>query len=54
MCTPVDTRAGRIWVGLPPRESGLLGELVERGEIGVELCHDPSVRWSLVSTRCVR
>ena len=40
---PVDTGDGRIWVGLPLRESGFLAELVNKGEVGVELCHDPSV-----------
>lgn len=40
---PVSTREGTIWVGLPPRESGFIGELVRGGEIGVELCHDPCV-----------
>lgn len=40
---PVDTQGGRIWVGLPAREGDLLGELVQRGEVGVELCHDPVV-----------
>ena len=39
----VDTQAGRIWVGLPARESNMLGELVDRGEVGVELCQDPEV-----------
>ncbi len=40
---PVDTRDGRYWVGLPQRECGFLAELVDRGEVGVELCHDPCV-----------
>jgi hypothetical protein len=40
---PVDTREGRIWVGLPPRETGFIAELVDRGEIGLEFCHDPCV-----------
>ena len=40
---PVDTREGRVWVGLPARESGFLAELVDRGEVGLELCHDPCV-----------
>ena len=39
----LDTRQGRVWVGLPARESGHIADLVERGEIGLELCHDPSV-----------
>ena len=40
---PVDTNDGRIWVGLPVRESGFLADLVDKGEVGVELCHDPCV-----------
>jgi hypothetical protein len=40
---PVVTRDGRYWVGLPARESGFLADLVDRGEIGLELCHDPCV-----------
>lgn len=40
---PVRTRDGRYWVGLPQRESGFLADLVDKGEIGVELCHDPCV-----------
>lgn len=40
---PVRTPDGTIWVGLPPREAGFLGELVRTGEVGVELCHDPDV-----------
>jgi hypothetical protein len=39
----LDTRQGRVWVGLPARESGHIADLVERGEIGLELCHDPCV-----------
>ena len=40
---PVRTTEGTIWVGLPPREAGFLGDLLRTGEIGVELCHDPDV-----------
>jgi hypothetical protein len=40
---PISTREGTIWIGLPPRESGFLAELLRGGEIGVELCHDPCV-----------
>lgn len=39
----VRTREGRYWVGLPQRESAFLAELVDRGEVGLELCHDPCV-----------
>ena len=39
----VETRNGLIWLGLPSRESAFIAELVDRGEIGLELCHDPCV-----------
>jgi hypothetical protein len=39
--TPVDLAAGRIFVGLPAREGGLLGELLRGGEVGYELSLDP-------------
>jgi hypothetical protein len=39
--TPVDLADGRVFVGLPPREGGLLGELLRGGEIGYELSLDP-------------
>jgi hypothetical protein len=39
--TPVDLAAGRIYVGLPSREGGLLGELLRGGEVGYELSLDP-------------
>jgi hypothetical protein len=32
---------GNIFVGLPPREGALLGELLRAGEIGYELSLDP-------------
>jgi hypothetical protein len=41
---PITSPDGTIWIGLPPRESGFLGELLRQGDIGVELCHDPTVR----------
>ena len=41
--SPVDTPQGPIYLGLPPRESRLIGELVRQGEVGVELCRDPRV-----------
>jgi hypothetical protein len=41
---PVITRDGRYWVGLPARECGFLADLVDRGEVGLELCHDPCVK----------
>ena len=39
--TPVDLVNGRIFVGLPSREGGLLGELLRGGEVGYELSLDP-------------
>jgi len=39
--TPVELRGGRIYVGLPPREGSLLGELLRGGEVGYELSLDP-------------
>jgi hypothetical protein len=39
--TPVRMDPGRIYVGLPEREGGLLGELLRAGEIGYELSLDP-------------
>lgn len=42
--SPVRTEEGTLWIGLPPREAGFLGELVKSGDIGLELCHDPCVR----------
>ena len=39
----VETREGRFWVGLPERESDFLADLVDKGEVGLELCHDPCV-----------
>ncbi|MFI5262836.1 MAG: hypothetical protein ACHQZR_09815 [Candidatus Limnocylindrales bacterium] len=39
----VRTQDGLVYVGLPPRECELLGELVRCGDIGLELCRDPLV-----------
>jgi hypothetical protein len=39
--TPVDLPGARIYVGLPPREASLLGDLFRQGEVGYELVHDP-------------
>jgi hypothetical protein len=39
--TIVDLANGRIYVGLPPREGSLLGELLRGGEVGYELSLDP-------------
>ena len=39
--TLVELGGGRVFVGLPPREGALLGELLRGGEIGYELSLDP-------------
>lgn len=39
--TPVDVHGGKVFVGLPPREGSLLGELLRGGEVGYELSLDP-------------
>jgi hypothetical protein len=39
----VETQEGRYWAGLPAKECGFLADLVDRGEVGLELCHDPCV-----------
>jgi hypothetical protein len=41
--SPIATSDGTVFVGLPMRESGFIAELLRQGEIGVELCHDPTV-----------
>ncbi|MFO1539428.1 MAG: hypothetical protein ACKOTZ_03130 [Chloroflexota bacterium] len=41
--SPVRTANGTIWVGLPPREAGFVGDLLRQGEIGAEMSHDPEV-----------
>jgi hypothetical protein len=39
--TQVRLEDGHVYVGLPPREGSLLGELLRGGEIGYELSFDP-------------
>ncbi len=39
--TQVSIQQGHVYVGLPSREGGLLGELLRGGEIGYELSLDP-------------
>ena len=39
--SPVSPRPRTVFVGLPDREGGLLGELLRSGEIGYELSLDP-------------
>jgi hypothetical protein len=37
----VEFEGGRIFLGLPPREAAMLGDLIRQGEVGFELVHDP-------------
>lgn len=37
----IDVDGTRLYVGLPERESRLLGELLRGGDVGAELSHDP-------------
>ena len=39
--TPVRMDPGWVYVGLPPHEGTLLGDLLRAGEIGYELSLDP-------------
>ena len=39
--TAIDVERQRIYVGLPPREGSLLGDLLRAGDIGYELSLDP-------------
>jgi len=41
--SPVRGADGTIWIGLPPREAGFVGELLRQGEIGAEMSYDPEV-----------
>jgi hypothetical protein len=38
----VDVDGHRVFIGLPERESGLLGELLRQGDLGYELLLDPT------------
>ena len=38
---PIELGAATVYVGLPAREAGLLGDLIRQGEVGYELVHDP-------------
>jgi hypothetical protein len=40
---PINTADGRVFVGLPERESQFLSDLVRQGDVGLELCRDPDV-----------
>jgi hypothetical protein len=37
----VDVEGERVYLGLPAREAGLLGELLRGGDVGYELSMDP-------------
>lgn len=41
--TAIETPSGRVYVGLPPRESSFIADLVAQGDVGLELCRDPFV-----------
>ena len=38
----VDVDGRRIFIGLPERETGLLGDLLRQGDVGYELLLDPT------------
>jgi len=38
----VDVDGRRLFIGLPERETGLLGELLRQGDVGYELLLDPT------------
>ena len=40
--SPMPSGTGTLFVGLPEREAGFLGELVKAGEVGCELLLDPT------------
>jgi hypothetical protein len=40
--SPMATGKGTLYVGLPEREAGFLGELVRAGEVGCEMLLDPT------------
>jgi len=40
--SPMTTGQGVLYVGLPQREAGFLGELVKAGEVGCEMLLDPT------------
>ena len=40
--SPMATGKGTLFVGLPEREAGFLGELVRAGEVGCEMLLDPT------------
>ena len=39
--SPIATGKGTLFVGLPEREAGFLGDLIRNGEVGYELLLDP-------------
>ena len=40
--SPMSTGQTTVFVGLPEREAGFLGELVKAGEVGCEMLLDPT------------
>jgi hypothetical protein len=43
VCAIEDSQAGRVFVGLPPREAAFIEALCRDGEVGLELARDPGV-----------
>jgi len=41
--TAIETADGQVFVGLPFREGRIVADLARQGEIGLQLCLDPSV-----------
>jgi hypothetical protein len=40
--TPIATSMGIVFLGLPDRESQFVADLVRQGDVGLEICRDPS------------
>jgi hypothetical protein len=43
VCAIEGQQAGRVFIGLPEREAGLIESLCRDGEVGLELSRDPGV-----------
>ncbi len=43
VCAIDDPQAGRVFIGVPPREAGVIEALCRDGEVGLELSRDPGV-----------
>lgn len=40
--TPIATATGTVFLGLPDRESQFVADLVRLGDVGLEICRDPT------------